>query len=387
MRRALAVGAVAVLLLNAGCSRNKVQQGQARLTFSGRVLVSPEGETYRRVTSARTLHAGDRVKVLTGSATLALPGNASLELRPSAEVKVDRRPLLLAGQALAQAGSRALHIKAGTALARIDGVARLSRTLAFGVATYEGTSRLSSTGRSIDVPALRQASSPASGLLPVRPDPIRVEASDAWDRRFLGLALDLDAQLERRSEGFTAQLSETEGRTVGFFRQVLPALDLQPDFTPQLMDPVRPAGETLVGASIALESKKSGFLQRWAGIFSFRGDGAQWGIVALDQAVKDVPGLTGRIDAAIALAPLRFTSGGVFALGPSGPTAPTGGGGGGGGGGGAGGGGGGGGGTTTTTTQPPRVVEPPPTGTPADPLADSVADVVDELLSPFGPLP
>lgn len=389
MKRALTFVTVAALLATAGCSRDKVEPGQARLTFNGRALVAPAGHDYERVTAARTLASGDRVKVLTGLATLALSRGAKIEMRAGSEIKVGPRPLLLAGEALAQSGSNRLEVAAGTAVARVTGVARLDRSLAFSVATYEGTARLSTTGRHIAVPALRKASSPASGVLPIRPDPITVSARDPWDRRFLGLALDLDAQLERRSEGFTAQLADNEGRTVGFFRQVLPSLNREGDFTPQLMDASRPAGETLVGASIALEAKRKSFLQRWASIFSFRADGAQWGIVALDQAVKDVSGLTGRIDAAIALAPLRFNNPSQLALGPSPSDAGSGGGrGNGGGGGGDGGGGGGGsGGPTTTTTAPPRIVEPPPTGTPADPLADEVVDVIDQLLAPFNPVP
>jgi hypothetical protein len=386
MKRALAIVASASLLVTAGCSRDKVEPGQARLTFSGRVLVAPEGEEYSVARSSQTLHSGDRVKVLTGTAKLALAAKASVELRAGSEMRVEREPLLLAGEALALSGSDELGIRSGTAKAEIDGVARLARSLAFSVSTYRGSTRLSSTGRSITVPALRRAASPASGQLPLRPDPVKAEASDAWDRRFLGVAIDLNDQLERRSQGLTAQLPPSDGRTVGFFRQVLPDLEGEDDFTAQLMDPTRAPGETLVGASIALEGERDSFLGRWASVFSFRNDGAQWGIVALDQAVEDVPGLTGRIDAAIALAPLRFAANGILAAGP------TFGGGGGGntpqpGPGGPGGGPGGGGNPTTPTTQPPRPVEPPPTGTPADPLADAVADVIDQLLTPFNPVP
>ena len=55
-----------------------------------------------------------------------------------------------------------------------------------------------------------------------------------WDRRYLGDAIDLGDELQARSDGFTAQLATGEGHTAGFYRQLMPALENQPDFTQTL---------------------------------------------------------------------------------------------------------------------------------------------------------
>lgn len=383
MKRASAVVLAGTLLLGAGCSRDPVAPGQARLTFDGRVLVAPKGSPYRPAKDGSTLSAGDKVKVAAGTASLELAGG-SMELRRNSEVLVGKVSTLLAGESLVTSQGRPLEVRAADAVARVDGAARLERSLAVTVASYAGAARLTTTGRRLDVPALRQATTPAAGVLPARPSPIAVDEADGWDRRFLGVAIELDRQLETRSTGFTSQLAPAEGRTVGFFKQVLPKLDDEPAFSPQLLEAEREPGETLVGASIALLGTRGSFLSRWASTFAFREDGAAWGIVALDQAVKDVPGLTGTIDAAIGASPLRFALGGFSTPDGGGPTGPPR--------------DGGGSSPTTTTTIPDGnggggdepdpdepVVNLPDTGTPADPAADPVEQLLDDLIADLSP--
>ena len=382
MKRASALLLAGALLLGAGCSRDPVAPGQARLTFDGRVLVASKGSAYRPAKDGATLSSGDKVKVASGTASLELAGGA-LDLRRSSEVLIGKVPTLLAGESLVTSQKRALEVRAGDAIARVDGAARLERTLAVTLASYAGTARLSTTGRRLDVPALRQATTPAAGVLPARPSPITVDEDDAWDRRFLGVAIELDRQLETRSTGFTSQLAPDEGRTVGFFKQVLPKLADEPAFSAQLLEAEREPGETLVGASIALVGTRGSFLSRWASSFAFREDGAAWGIVALDQAVKDVPGLTGTIDAAIGASPLRFALGGFGAVTGDGPGRTPG--------------GGGSTPTTTPTTTPGGggggedpdptgpVVTIPETGTAVDPAADPVEELLDDLIADLSP--
>ncbi len=60
-----------------------------------------------------------------------------------------------------------------------------------------------------------------------------------------------------------------------------------------------------MGAAIVLEGTRGTFAERWAGVFGFRDEGAQWGLVALDQGVTRVP-LLARVDAAVARGPRPF---------------------------------------------------------------------------------
>src|SRR5579864_265941 len=187
------------------------------------------------------------------------------------------------GDMLATAKSTPLTVTAGSADARVrDGAAHLTRALGVTAASYAGDMDVTSAGRDLTVPALRQAGVPGPGLLPATPTPLDYHADNPWDRRYLGDAIDLGDELQARSDGFTAQLASGEGHTAGFYRQLLPALANQPDFTQALLDPNQAPGETLVGAAIAVQGHADSFLDRWRAAFGFRDQGARWGLVALD---------------------------------------------------------------------------------------------------------
>ena len=66
--------------------------------------------------------------------------------------------------------------------------------------------------------------------------------------------------------------------------------------------------DTLVGAAITLEGTRGTFAERWAAVFTFRDEGAEWGLVAMDQGVARVP-LLNAIDAAISRGPTQFAVG------------------------------------------------------------------------------
>ena len=123
-----------------------------------------------------------------------------------------------------------------------------------------------------------------------RPAPLSYDADDAWDRRFLSDAIELGNELEARSKGFSAQVSpgRRPHRRVPA-RGCCPTSPPSPTFVAALFDPKRAPGESLVGAAIALEGTRGTFAERWAGVFGFRDEGAQWGLVALDQGVTRVP--------------------------------------------------------------------------------------------------
>ena len=174
----------------------------------------------------------------------------------------------------------------------------MTRGLATEAASYAGDLNLESAGRQLTVPALRQAAVPGPGLVPTTPVPLDYRADNPWDRRYLGDAIELGDELQARSQGFTAQLAPGEGHTAGFYRQLLPDLEGERAFDQGLIDPGIPPGDTLVGAAIAAESRRGAFGDRWRGVFSFRAQGARWGLVALEQRVTRAP-LLSTVDAAL----------------------------------------------------------------------------------------
>jgi hypothetical protein len=311
LRAGRAPVALAVLLAGAvlaGCHGGQPPVGEARLgQLLGRVEVASPGQPWRSGRPSMLLARGDRVRVLgaDGQATLTMAAGIRLELRRGSHVTVGPVPTLTGGDLLVTTEARPVTVSANTLAVRVgDGTAaRLSRALAFDAAAYRGTVTLSSAGRTVALPALRQATVPGTGLVPDAPVPLRYRESDQWDRRYLLDAMQLGDALEGLSRGITGQLPAGAGRTAGFYRVVLPALDGQAQFTQQLLDTdvsVAPTGERLVGAAIAVKGRRGDFASRWRATFSFRQQGAAWGLVALDQRVRDASGLVGTVDDALA---------------------------------------------------------------------------------------
>ena len=319
MRRAVLLLVVAVIGAGGACNRDGLQEGDTRLEVGSdaEVMAARPGASLRRVTGQRTLPAGSTVAVRSGTARLELDGGQRLEVRRGSELRLGRRPTLVDGDLLvASTGRRLLTVSAGGSVVRVDGAARLSRDLAVSAASYRGSLEVRSAGRSLRVRALRQADVPSLGVVPAEPQPLDYDAADAWDRRFLGDAIEVGEELEAKSEGFTSSLRAGEGRTPGFFRLLLPALEEEPSFGAPLISDRRSPGETLVGATIAVTAEQGSFLSRWRTIFAFRDQGAAWGLVALDQRVREASGLVQSVDAAIGRAALAFAPTGA----PSPPT-------------------------------------------------------------------
>ena len=172
---------------------------------------------------------------------------------------------------------------------------------------------------------------------------------------------------------------------------MLPGLEDEAGFGADLIDLDRAPGETLIGAAITDLGTRGDFVARWSDVFAFRDEGAAWGIVALDQAVRSDP-LVGSVEEALD----SFEEAAAFVepLAPdpvtTDPTTPPGGGDAGTDGTDGVGDGGGGGGGTPTTTAPPVTL--PPVTTPTlppllpdppeelEPVVDPVADLLDDLL-------
>lgn len=405
MRRPLAMGLVVGLLaVGAGCNRNTLRPDEARLTVTGRALVGKADNALQSVSGAKRVRDGDRIKLVEGTAKIEAAGR-TYELRcrgercaDGSDLRIASRPTLLNGDLLVVAGRTPVVVEAAGSEVEVTGAARVSRSLAVSAAAYRGDVVLRSGGRPFTVPALRQAAVPARGVLPTTAAPLAYDDNDQWDRRLLGQAIAFGRELEARSRAFGASLRAGEGTTPGFYRQVLPTLDGERAFDAALLRPARPAGETLVGAVIAVKGKQASFTERWRRIFSFRDEGAAWGLVALDQAVSEGAALVRELDVAIGRAPLQFAAAAPgFNGGSASPDATTtvttlpAGGGSGGGGNGGGGGNRGGGPSTTTTTQPPStppttqppgpIPPPPPTGLPTDPVVLPLVEPAVETLN------
>jgi hypothetical protein len=321
-----------------------------------------------------------------------------MDLRPGSGVRVDDSPQLLGGEALAIAAGRLFTVELGSAQAvvRSHGAARLARGLAATAGAYRRDVVLRSAGREVDVRGLRQAASPALGFVD-EPIPLRVDAADPWDRRFLGEAIDVGHQLQSLVAPFDSSLRSGEGHTPGFFRVALPALERERAFDGSRLDPERPPAETLIGAAIAVSSPRRSFPDRWSGTFSFRDQGADWGLVALDQEVASLTALLNMVNSAFGRSPLVFPG---PATGAAAGQLALGGGTGGAGGGAAAGPGAQGAspaeagdrgsnpGSGAGANPPPSGPLPQPgTGTPADPILTPVVNQVNQVLQPVVPGP
>jgi hypothetical protein len=319
MSRQRWVAAVAAMVLAgglAGCSRSSASgAGRLEVGADGQAEISRPGQDRREITGSRNLTYGDRVRILRGTAVLRLPDNRRLELRLGTDVEIqgdqgskDIRPTLIGGDLLVVSGDRPLPVTLSGAELAVQGDSRISRGVALLVAAYKGTAQLSAGGSTLTVPALRQAALPATGQFPTKVSPLEYSPTDVWDQRYLSDAIELSNELTARSQGFTAQLGAGEGRSATYFRDLIPRLAAEPGFTPALVNASRAPGETLVGATIALEGGRGTFAERWAAVFAFRDEGAPWGLVAFDQGVDRVRVL-GTVEAAISSGPTQFAAG------------------------------------------------------------------------------
>lgn len=311
MNRALGLMvAAAVLVTGAACNReDSLVSGQARLLpeDGAEVLVGGAEGAPRPSSGVTTLASGARVTVVAGSATVLLANGDRLELAEGADLRLTDRPRLLAGQVLVVPGTaRGFAIDAAGSTVTALGPARVGRDLAVTAASYRTGLRLESAGQRLRVPPLRQASIASLGEVPSRAGPITYDPANPWDRQYLGGAADLASELDARSRGFTASLARGEGRTPGFYRLLLPALEAEQGFGDRSLDGLRPAGETLVGTAIALQGSGGTFDTRFREVFDFRDAGADWGLVALDQGVLEAPRVVASVDQAIGRAPLAF---------------------------------------------------------------------------------
>lgn len=308
MRRAVAIVLLASTL--ASCSRGRSAPAAYTLTVDGTATVST-GRTL--ATGAHQLKVGDTVTVTSGRATLTLPRRGSLELRAgksNSVVRVAEAPTLVDGDGLLESGS----LRSGAATFTVPGAARIRRSSGVTIGVYRGDATIDALGSRLVTPALRQAAVSDTGALPRQPVPLVYDRlrPDPWDVRELGDAIDLGTQLDRRARALTVEVSPPV-TTAAVVATIVPQLRSAPGFADVLIDGTRSVGETVVGASITLAAPGD-FVRRWNDSFTFRQQGADWGLVALDQRASRAA-VIGVLDSALERAPARF--------GPSRPAGPA----------------------------------------------------------------
>lgn len=375
-RRAVAVLIVAVLAAGIGAVALRGRESgpgpeQARLEVEGTATVTALDGTTRTVADdGDILDFGEQVVLDAGSAMLELSGGATYELRHrdgvGSRVEVGSPVRLTGGDVLVAEGFPA-QIALDTATLTAHGALRVDAedTIA---SAYAGRARVTGVGDVAELAGLRRLVLVAGAM----PEPVAFDGGDPWDRRFLGEAIAFGERLEALARGYTSDLAPGAGRSVGFFRSVLPELADERELADDLLDPAASPGETLVGAAITVQGRRGTFRERWREVFAFRSAGAAWGLVALDQGVSSAPVLAtielaiGASDDPAAASPTTTGALGrrdTTATTPGGSTArpPSTG-------------------TTTPTTAPP----PPSGGGLLDPVTDPGSEVVGGLLDLLG---
>jgi hypothetical protein len=367
----------------------------ARVRLDGSATVVRADGASEALRDGDVVGPGDEIEVTAGTMVLELAAGGTVEGRAGfggardTLVEVGAPVRLLAGDVLASGeGSDGVAVAAAGTVVTVDGggsAARVSRDLAVTTGTFRGSAIVDSAGERREVPALRQLSVASVGRPTVDLVPLRYGTTDAWDRRFLDGVGDLGDRLLDAARSFSQASPQL---SAGELRRLLPGLDGEQAFDASLIRPDRTAGETLVGAAIALLADDGGDLAtRWDAAFGFRDEGADWGLVALDGRA-DGDAVLGEVAAAFDRLGGSVTSGESAAGAPGALDDPAGDA--------PGGGGGSTGGATPAPTDPaaPLVTVPAPTTPPVTvpPLTaptttvpsvgETVDDVLDGLVDP-----
>lgn len=272
---ALALVAAVGATLSA-CSHLTAPSGASVRPF-GEVTVN--GQAMKAGQSVR-VRTDDLVNVRSGSAQVALPGGARLEMRTGSVVRFSGAPMLIGGDLLAQSGSLPLKVETSLAEVTVQGVARLRRDQAITVGSYTGHV-LVGAGRTVMLPALTEDTIPSVSVVP-NPVPLRLDGTDSWDQRLLGAAIEITDELDSQSRYMNANVPAAQASSVAFYSSGLSALS---GATAVLHDTNAPVGDGLTAAAIALAGPGD-FTARWREVFALRAAGAQWGIVVLQEAAN-----------------------------------------------------------------------------------------------------
>ncbi len=337
---------------------------EARLRVDGSVERTAVDGSVETLTSDTTVAFGDQIVVVDGLATVELAGGQQYEVRAAptpSELEIGAPPRLIAGDVLVLAGFPAQVRYQSTTVSAMGAMKLVSGVPS--VVSYAGRARIDGAGELDEVVGLRQVVLTSSAV----PEPLVYDGSDGWDRRYLSEAIAFGSRLEALARGYTADLGNNRGRSASFYEAVVPALAEEREFGSDLLAD-REAGETIVGAAIVVQGREGTFRERWDNVFTFREQGAAWGLVALDQGVSSAP-LLDTVELAVSAprpAPTASTTPRpTTTTEPARPTPvdpPAG---------------------PTTTTTPPPDPSPPTTGL-LDPVLDPVATILQDLLGIIG---
>jgi hypothetical protein len=224
------------------------------------------------------LRAGDSLSVQRGVAGLRTAAGTIFAAAGSTVAVTSDAPRITRGDVLVQGKDMVVRMHAATAT--INGIARVRQGLTLEVDVYRGGAVVRTATETVGVPRLRRAVVAGNGASLVTIAPLAINAADTWDRKLLGTALELDAALNARSRGLTAQLS---GDPTDVVTKVVAATGLK-DLS-MLND--EPVGEFVVAAELARASHLGD--SAIAAALRLRSQGASWGLIALEQGVHAVP--------------------------------------------------------------------------------------------------
>jgi hypothetical protein len=303
----LAVGIIGVGLAYAGArSEGPLAPGTARL------IPGDAAVTVRRGTPVAAadalLRAGDSIVVEHGVATVKTASGSLVARAGSVIAITEGAPKIKSGDVLVQGKQFAIAMRSATA--DVTGTARVRQGLTLELGMYRGGAVVRTMTEMLGVPRLRRAIvAGAGGPAAVQIVPLVLDATDKWDRKFLGDALELDVVLTARSRGLTMQVAGG-GNTV--LDRVLA--------TPQWKDALTvlgntPIGEIVVAAELARAAKLP--KDAVAAALALRSEGASWGLIALDQGVHSIPQTFDGLDGVVvpSVAPAQFV--------PTAPSVPT----------------------------------------------------------------
>jgi hypothetical protein len=280
--------------------------GTARLVPGGAAVTVHRGSPVSAADAL--LRAGDSITVNSGVATVRTAAGSLFARAGSAIAITDGAPRVTRGDVIVQGKSFTVAMRSATA--DITGTARVRQALTLEIGMYNGGAVVRTMTETLGVPRLRRAIvAGAGGPAAVQIAPLVLDATDNWDRKFLGDALELDVVLTARSRGLTMQVA-------GGGNSVLDKLLATPawkDALTVLSD--TPIGEVIVAAELA----RAANLPKEAveAALRLRSEGASWGLIALDQGVHSIPETFEGLDSVVVpvVAPAVVV--------PEAPTTPT----------------------------------------------------------------
>ncbi|HVV38264.1 MAG TPA: hypothetical protein VHC63_16775 [Acidimicrobiales bacterium] len=283
----IAVGAVgAGLAVAGGTPAPKVFPGTARI-IPGDAAVTVHRGTPVAAADA-LLRAGDTVSVNQGVAALRTAVGTLYASAGSVIAITSHLPRITRGDVLVQGNDISVAMRAATA--EVNGLARVRQGLTLEVDIYRGAAVVHSATDMVGVTRLRRAIVAGNGSSLITLAPLVINPADAWDRKFLGTAIELDAALSARSRGLTMQIANDSADVVTKVIDVTGFKDLT-------LLQNQPVGEIVVAAELARAAHLGD-----AGVdaaLKLRSEGASWGLIALEQGVHALPPVFAGIDSVV----------------------------------------------------------------------------------------